>query len=180
MQDFIQALAGAQSQPNPAVARLIIGTGEDQIAHPGQSHKGIGFTTECNAKTHEFSQTTRNQCSARVGAETQTIADTCGQCHDIFDCTTQLHAGEIIAGIRPHPLVAQPPRDMCRCRWSVGGDRQGGGQTTRHFTGKTRAGYNPPLDLRPQNFVYDIAQQLTTATVKAFAAPGKQYTFMQI
>ena len=54
-------LSGRQCQPHTAVSRLVIGTGQGQIAEPGQTHEGLPVTPQPLAQHHDLMQPPGNQ-----------------------------------------------------------------------------------------------------------------------
>jgi proteasome lid subunit RPN8/RPN11 len=59
--------AAAKRDAEAAIARLIIGTREDEIAKTRESHKSFAQSAELDAQPHHFGETARNQCDARIG-----------------------------------------------------------------------------------------------------------------
>ena len=43
-----------QRQPEAPIAALVVGTGKNDIAEPGQSHHGFLVGAELHAQTHDF------------------------------------------------------------------------------------------------------------------------------
>src|SRR3569623_1517271 len=94
-----QGLSTRQREADPAIARLVVGTGEHQIAEPGEAHESIAVPAHGDTEAHHLGESARDQRGPAVGAEAEPVGEAGGARQHSFDGTAQLHAGDVIAGI---------------------------------------------------------------------------------
>lgn len=106
-----EILAPANGETYPAVSGLIIGAGQDQVPQACQAHEGIGPPAKRLTKPGKLGEPTRNEGSSGVGAESESIADACGNSHHVLDRAAELDAPQIGTGIDPGTLIPEPGRN---------------------------------------------------------------------
>ena len=88
-------LTAADREPEAAVARLVVGAGQHQIAEPGQTHEGLALRAEPDAEAHHLREPARDQRDARVGAEAQAVGDAGADRDDVLDGAADFHADDV-------------------------------------------------------------------------------------
>src|SRR6266404_1125764 len=88
-------LAPAQGHAEAAIAGLIVGAGEHQVAEPCQAHECLARGAELDPQAHHFGKTTGDQRHAGVGTETHAVGDPRADRNDILDRTSNLHTHDV-------------------------------------------------------------------------------------
>src|SRR6202040_731842 len=92
---LVQGLTPAQRHAEPAVARLIVGAGEHEIAQAGESHERVAHGAQLDAQTHHFGEPARDQRHSSVGAETHAVGDTRTDRYDVLDPASDLDTHDV-------------------------------------------------------------------------------------
>ncbi len=69
----LKGLTPAQGHAEAAIAGLIVGAGEHQIAETGEAHEGLARGAELHSEAHHFGQSTRDQRHPGIGAEPHAV-----------------------------------------------------------------------------------------------------------
>jgi len=125
-----------ERQAEPAVARLVIGAGEHQVAHTSQAREGLAVTAKRRAQARQLGEAARDHGGARVGAEAQAVGDAAGDRVDVLERARDDHTGDIRIGVGAQAGAVEPANGA-RGEVRVGrGDRHGGRQATRDLAGE--------------------------------------------
>jgi hypothetical protein len=100
--------AASQSETEAAVARLVVGTGQYQVAKTGEAHEGVTAGAEGASETQHLGQTAGDQRGTGVGAEPETVGDAGGDGQYVLDRATDLDADQVTAGVGAERLGMQP------------------------------------------------------------------------
>ena len=136
---LFRGAAPGQRQAEAAVAGLVIGTGQHQVSHAGQTHKGVAPPPQCLSQAHNLGQPPGHQRSPGVGAVAQAIGNAGGDCHDIFHRAADLHADNVIMGISPEYLAMKQRGKPGGGGRIPRGDGNRSGQTLGHFPRERRS-----------------------------------------
>jgi hypothetical protein len=104
--------------------------------------------TQRNAKARHFCKASGNQCGSGVEPQLQTIAQTCGDGQDIFDCATYFDADNICVGIDTQVASMESLHQSLSDRGMHTRRHQSSGLPHRHFLRKTRSTQNTAQQLR--------------------------------
>ena len=71
-------------------------TGRDEVAEAGKTGEGFGFSTEIGAETGHFGESTCDQSGDGIVSQLKPHCDSGGDGVNIFDCSTELNAGDVM------------------------------------------------------------------------------------
>src|SRR5581483_8329740 len=108
LQHFLELTPLAQTETHATIARHVVGTRKNKIAGAGQTHKRLRLAAQRHSEPRELGQAARHEGGARVGAETKPVAYARRDGDNVLYRTAELHAGQIVAGVNTHAVVAQP------------------------------------------------------------------------
>ena len=97
----ISASFPAQPEPDRAVAAQFSGTGQHQVAQPGQPGQGLALAAGGHGHARDFRQAAGDQRGRRVGAQSEAGADARGDRDDILQRCAKLHAYRVAVGVQP-------------------------------------------------------------------------------
>ena len=83
-QNFIQGFALGQLEAHLAIAGKFAGAGEDQVAHAGQPHDGLGMAAQGSAQACHFSGGPGDEGSAGIVAKAQAVGNAGSNGHDVL------------------------------------------------------------------------------------------------
>src|SRR4051812_47473950 len=105
--DVWKLATAAKFHADAAVARKPAGAGEHQVAKSCQARHGFSTPPASRCQSRDFSQTSRDQRSDRVVAETQAIADSSSDGDDVFERAPQFHANHIVIGVNAKRWISK-------------------------------------------------------------------------
>ena len=158
---------------DPPVTRLVVGTGQNQVAHTGQSHKSISLPAERFAEAAHLGQAPGDQGRTGIGTKAQPVTDACGDRHHVFNSAAQLYTANVGTGVDPGTSITKPRGDPRRVVAIYRRDGQGRGQPSRYFPGETRPGDYSWKSILTQHLFKHIAQQQCAVGLKSFGTPAQ-------
>src|SRR6202140_5468501 len=78
-----------------AIAQLLVGEGQDEIAQTGEPHEGFAHGAEFYAETHHLGEPARDERHPSVGAEAHAVGDARSDRYDVLDRASDLDSGDI-------------------------------------------------------------------------------------
>ena len=134
------ALARGEREAEAAIARLVVGAGQHEVAEAGEPHEGLGLRSERHTEAHHLGQPARDQRDARVGAEAQAIGEAGAHREHVLDRATHLDADDVGGRVGTEVRGMQALRELVREMLVGGGDGHRGGQAGAHFLRERGAG----------------------------------------
>ena len=167
------AVAPAKRKAEAAVARLVVGAGEDEVAHARKAGQGFFFCAKGGGEAGDFAQATGNEGGAGVGTAAEAVGDACCNGDDVFDCAADLDAGEVVAGVAEEVAAVEVLGDVLCERAVGGGNGDGGRQAGGDFFGKAGPGEDG-VRVVAEGVAEDIGEQSPAARFKAFDGPHER------
>src|SRR6266566_492162 len=94
-----KAFADSEAAAQLLVATERTGTGGDEVTDTGKPGKGEGMCASGDAKAGDLGQTTSDESGFGIFAIGHAVVKPCTDGDDVFECTTQFDADDIIGGI---------------------------------------------------------------------------------
>ena len=117
------------------VAAVHAGAGDDQIAHAGQTRKGLGTAAHGHAQAAELGVAAGDEGGLGVVAVAQAHGNAHRQGNDVFDGAAQLGAQAVGVGVDAEVLVVEDLLHRLGVLFLRGCRHDQGGQVTGHFLG---------------------------------------------
>ena len=105
-QRFARRGAGGEREAEAAIARFVVGAGEDEVAHAGEAHERFLAAAERQAETRHLGEAARDQRDARVRAEPEPVADAGADRVDVLRRAAHLDADDVVRGVGAKGLAA--------------------------------------------------------------------------
>ena len=165
-------LAAGQQQAEAAIAGLVVGAGQDQVAQACQPHEGLALGAQRHAQTHEFVQAAGDERDAGVGAETQAVRQPGAHGQHVLHGAAHFDAENVGGDVGAEAGRGEFLRDGGGKLRVVGGHGQGSGQACADFTGEGRAGEHGDGSLFAELLARHLVGQQAGVELKALGGPG--------
>jgi hypothetical protein len=183
-----QRFAGRQLQADGAVAGLVAGGSEHQIAQPGQPHEGFGARAQRQAEPRHLGQSARDQRGAPVQPRHarcaagcvfgHAVADAGGNRQHVFHRPAYFDANRVVRGVdAKHRAVKGRDGQLADGRFGAGRDQRGG-LPARHLAGKARPRQHAHMRARA-HLLRHLMAQVPGAGLEALAQPQRARTVWQ-
>ena len=98
-QRFARRRAGGEREAEAAVARLVVGAGQHEVAHAGEAHERLLAAAEREPQARHLGEAARDQRDARVRAEAEAVADAGADRVDVLRRAADLDADDVVRGV---------------------------------------------------------------------------------